>query len=93
MVFVEDVLAPVHLERFENQYCGVEYGLHEFTQAVHDGRIRMRQLETVLLLLGRADMQKGRHITGVIERLIQAVRTYRGHHTLIILGGPFPGAM
>ena len=86
----EDTLRPFTLHEVEHVWVDRSYGIHELTQDIHNRHIRIGRVRVVVVLLGRADVQKGRHLAGVIERFLHACKIFR-KTTKFVLAGLFPG--
>ena len=70
LVVEDHVLARLHLHDFQTIQMDLEYGIHELTQDIYAGRIRIGNRRVLLIAIGRADVKKGRHLAGVLEAFI-----------------------
>ena len=75
---------------FEVRYLGERDGLHELTQDIYNGHVRIGHFREVVIFTGRADVIKGYVFACVLERLITAIKTFRRPFTQCLLMGPFP---
>ena len=68
----------------------VNTGYYELAHDIQDGAFKISQREVVVILLGRADIRRGRAFPAMVEKLLNAIHK-KGHLTQFVLTGPFPG--
>ena len=67
LVVSEDTTLPLCIDGFEVKVKAEGYGIHELTQDIYSGVVRIGRLRALIVLLRCADMLRGCHLAGVLE--------------------------
>ena len=92
MVLAEDLLAGCVFDDAQCVWHDVNTGLYEISHDLTSGIFRAENRQVVVCLLGRADLRRGRSLAAMIERFIDAGKSY-APQTQFIMTGPVPNAL
>ena len=89
LLVVEDTLRSLRIPQHSTMVVDHKTGIREITTDIHRGRIRLGQLDSLVLLVGRADIVRGHDIGKNVDRFVKAVELF-GSNTRVLLAGPIP---